>query len=330
MRVKLSAVAIILICAAYGACSSTKSSNPETEDDNSPVLADINGESAHKAAFERFLKSRLSDFIDQSGQTQEDSDKQRSELLDEFIKRQLIIQEANKNNIKPTEDEISAAFEEQHRQVNAQNAEENKTILDIKERRLEIYNDLLILKYQTEILKLKESRVTPEEVEEYYRQNAERYQGKSGFLVREIRVSNEEQAQKLYRQALAKPGDFDVLARDNSESPTRINGGEMEYEAKSLPQVLEQAISPLKVGSISRVVQSNYGYHIFKLERRSEPVPLDKARKEIKDKLQSEKNQTLIDNFNKRLLAGAQIKIYRDRLRFNYLGGLDPEPSRKN
>jgi parvulin-like peptidyl-prolyl isomerase len=96
----------------------------------------------------------------------------------------------------------------------------------------------------------------------------------------------------------------------------------MEYEAKSLPQVLEQAITPLKVGSISRVVRSNYGFHIFKLERRAEPVPLDKARKEIEDKLQSEKNQNLIDNLNNRLLSGAKINIYRDRLGFNYLGKL--------
>ncbi|HEX5081402.1 MAG TPA: peptidyl-prolyl cis-trans isomerase [Blastocatellia bacterium] len=320
MRVKLSDVAIILICAAFGACSSTKSSNPETEDDNSPVIADINGEAARKAAFERFLKSRLSDFINQSGQTQEDSDKQRSELLDEFIKRQLIIQEANKNNIKPTEDEISAAFEDQHRQANAQGSEENQAILDVKERRMEIYNDLLILKYQAEILKLKESRVTPEEVEEYYKQNAKQYQGKSGFLVREIRVSNEQQAQRLYRQALAKPGDFAVLAREHSESPTSIRGGAMDYDTKSLPPVLEQAITPLRVGSISKVVHSDFGYHIFKLERRAEPVQLVNARTEIEDKLKGKKNQALVESLDKRLKASAKIRIYRDRLGFNYVG----------
>src|SRR5262249_43877561 len=162
------------------------------------------------------------------------------------------------------------------------------------ERRFEIYNDLSMRKYQTEVLKLKDVSVTSQEIEGYYKQNADRYQGKGGFLVREIRVSQEDLAQKLHRQALAKPADFAVLARENSESPTKINGGEMEYETKSLPQVLEQAITPLKVGAISRVVQSNYGYHIFKLERRAEPVPLDKARQEIEDKLKGEKNQSLI------------------------------------
>jgi peptidyl-prolyl cis-trans isomerase C/foldase protein PrsA len=286
------------------------------------VIADVNGEAARKAAFERFVKSRLSDFADQSKQSQEENDRQRSQLLDEFIGRQLIIQAARKNNIEPTDEEIRQALEEQHKQANAQGSDQKQATLESSERRVEIFNDLLMLKYQTEALKLKDVTVTPQEVESYYKQNAKRYQGKSGFLVREIRVSQEDQAQKLYRQALAKPADFAVLAKDSSESPTAVNGGLMDYEAQGLPQVLEQAITPLKVGSISRVVKSNYGFHIFKLERRAEPVPLDKARKEIEDKLLSVKNQALIEDLNKRLLAGAKISIYRDRLGFNYVGNL--------
>jgi hypothetical protein len=48
----------------------------------------------------------------------------------------------------------------------------------------------------------------------------------------------------------------------------------------------------------------------------------EQARKEIEDKLLSEKNQKLIDDLNKRLLARAKIGIYRDRLGFNYVGSL--------
>lgn len=329
MRVKLSALAIVLICGAFYACSSPKSAysgSSGSEDDNSPVIAEVNGEAAHKAAFDRFVKSRLSDFTNQNEQGQEENDKQRSQLLDEFIQRQLIIQEARKNNIEPTDDEIRRALEEQHKQANAQGSDQNQATLKSGERNVEIFNDLLMLKYQTESLKLKEVSVTPQEVEGYYKQNAETYRGRSGFLVREIRVSSEDQAQKLYRQALAKPADFAVLAKENSESPTAVNGGLMDYEAgRRLPEgleVIDQAITSLRAGSISRVVKSSYGFHIFKMERRAEPVPLDKARKEIEDKLLSEKNQKLIDDLNKRLLARAKINIYRDRLGFNYVGSL--------
>ena len=322
MRIKLIALAVLLICDAFNACRSTKSTYLGAPQDTSPVVAEINGTPARMAAFERFVKSRLSDFADQSEQNQDESDRQRSQLLDEFIRRQLIVQEANKRNIEPTDEEIRRALEEQHKQTNAQGADQNLVTLESSERRIEIFNDLLMLKYQTEVLKLKEVKVTPQEVEDYYNRNAEHYRGRSGFLVREIRVTDEAQAQKLYRQALAKPADFAVLARENSESPTAVNGGLMDYEAQRLPQVLEQAITPLKVGSISKVVKSNYGFHIFKLEQRAEPMPLEKARKEIEDKLLSEKNQTLIDDLNKRLLDSAKINIYRDHLGFNYVGNL--------
>src|SRR5262245_4582663 len=106
MRVKISALAIVLICGALNACSSSPSLYPGSQEDNSPVIADVNGESARKAAFERFVKSRLSDFTNQNEQSQEENDKQRSQMLDEFIQRQLIIQEARKNNIAPTDEEI--------------------------------------------------------------------------------------------------------------------------------------------------------------------------------------------------------------------------------
>lgn len=49
-------------------------------------------------------------------------------------------------------------------------------------------------------------------------------------------------------------------------------------------------------------------------------MPLDQVKKEIEDKLLSEKNQLSIDQFNQRLLGAARINIYRDKLGFNYLG----------
>jgi parvulin-like peptidyl-prolyl isomerase len=322
MRIKYLALAVALLCGAVGGCRSTKSTNLASSDDKSPTIAEINGTPAHKAAYERFVKARLSDFGDQSDQSQSERDQQQSQLLDEFIRRQLVIQEALKNNVDLTDEEIRRVLEEQHKQTNAQGSDQNPAPLESGERRIEIFNDLLILKYQDKALKLREMKVTPQEVEEYYKKNLERYQAKNVFRVREIRVQDEALAQKLYRQALAKPADFAVLAKENSDSPTAINGGEMDYEAQRLPPVLEQAITPLKVGSISRVVKSNYGFHIFKLEQRAEPMPLEKARKEIEDKLLSEKNQAAIDEFNNRLLSTAKINIYRDRLGFNYVGSL--------
>lgn len=328
MRIVTFALAVVLSCGLLMGCRS-KSSRAGVAEDKSPIIVEINGDAEHQAAFERFVKARLSDFTSQNTLTQTDNDQLRSRLFDEFVQRQLVVQEADKKKIEPTDDEIRTALEAQHKQTsgaggsgNSENPDQNAVAMESGERRIEIYNDLITLKfYRTEVLK--DVKVTQQEIEQYYNENKAVYQGKNGFYVREIRVNEEAEAQKVYRQSLAKPDDFAVLAKQHSKAPTAAGGGLIYYEAQQLPSVLEQAITPLKVGSISKVVKSNYGFHIFKLEQRGEAQPLEKVRKEIEDKLLSRKNQTLIEEFNKRALGGAKIKIYRDKLGFNYGGSLN-------
>ena len=64
---------------------------------------------------------------------------------------------------------------------------------------------------------------------QFYNDNKTVYQGKNGFYVREIRVSDEAEAQKVYRQSLAKSGDFAVLAKEYSKAPTAASGGVALY-----------------------------------------------------------------------------------------------------
>lgn len=318
MRTRFFALAVLLVCGWLTGCRSA--SNSDSANDNSPIIVEINGEEERQTAFGRFVKARLSD-LSQDLQNQADNDKRMSGLFDEFVQRQVILQEARKKGIEPTDDEIRAALESQHRQTKGEGADQNSTTLESGERRIEIFNDLVISKYHDKAGLFNDIKVTPQEVEEYYGKNADRYQSQNGFYVREIRVQEEAEAQKLYRQALAKPQDFAVLAREHSDSPLAANGGLMLYEeAQQLPPVLAQAVTPLKVGTISKVVKSNYGFHIFKLEQRATPLPLDKVKKEIEDLLLSEKRQAVINEYNKRALAGAKIKVFRDKLGFNYAG----------
>ena len=296
-------------------------SGTETANDSSPVVVEINGYPERLAAFERFFQARLSDFTAQAQMSQTDKDQLRSRLFDEFVQRQIVVREALKKNIVPTEDEIRKAIEDQHKQTSGEGSDANQTTMQGTERRAEILNDLLTLKfYKTEILK--DVTITPQEIASYYQQNQAQYQQQDGFYVREIRVPDEAEAQKLYQQAVAKPGDFGVLAKQHSKAPTAINGGLMLYSAQQLPPVLEHAITPLKAGELSKVVKSNYGFHIFKLEKRAEPRGFEQVKEEIQEKLLRTKNQSLIDQFNQRALNEAQVNIYKDRLGFTYSGNL--------
>lgn len=285
------------------------------EADSTPVIAELNGAPVHASAFDRFVKARLSDIAS----SQIDLDLQRSSLLDEFIQRRLVVREAQNQNVVPTDEEISRELESQYKQTTGDGTEQNPTVLQSAERRYEIGEDLLTLTFYNKKV-VNDVRVTPAEVEADYSARRAEYEGKNGFYVREIRVVEAAEAERLYRQSLAKPDDFAVLAKEFSDAPTAARGGLIYYEVDQLPATLEQAITPLKVGSISRVVRSNYGYHIFKLERRAEPLPFEKVQREIEARLLSEKKQALIEAFNRQLLEAAKIRIYADRLGFTYRG----------
>jgi parvulin-like peptidyl-prolyl isomerase len=315
---------IALLCGfALTACRAQTSifGAEEGTNDGSPVIIEINGYAERRTAFERFVKSRLSDFAAQALQNQAEQDQLRSRLFDEFVRRQLIVREALKQNIVPTEDEIRKAIEEQHKRTGGEGAGQNQNTLEGGERRAELLNDLLTLKYYESTV-LKDVSVTPQEIENYYDQNRAQYQKQNGFYVREIRVPDEAEARRIRQMALAKPDDFNVLAKEHSKAPTAINGGLMYYEMQQLPPVLEQAITPLRPSEISNVIKSNYGYHIFKLEKRAEPQTLEQVKEDIKRELLRTKNQSLIEQFNQRALAAAKLKIYHDRLGFNYFGNL--------
>lgn len=323
MRLKFVFLVSLCLGLTSSACRArnTTFSAAENTNDGSPVIVEINGFEEHRSAFERFVKARLSDFATQAGQSQTEQDQLRSRLFDEFVRRQLVVREALKKNIVPTEDEIRKAIEDQHKQTSGEGSDQNQNTLEGAERRAEMLNDLLTLKYYTSEV-LKDVTATPQEIEAYYHQNRAKYQQQNGFYVREIRVLEEAAARRLQQQALAKPNDFNVLAKENSKSPTAINGGLMYYETQQLPPVLEQAITPLKPGEISNVIKSNHGYHIFKLEKRAEPLSLEQVKEDIKKELMRTKNQALIEQFNESALTAARLKIYHDRLGFTYSGSL--------
>jgi len=290
------------------------------QDENSPVIVEINGKPEYRAAFERFVKTRVSDLNQE--QSQADSDHLRSAMLDEFVLRQLIVREAQQKNLTASDDEISKAVAEQHQQTSADGGAQDQSALAGAERAAEIASYLTSIKYyKSEVLK--DVKVTPEEVQEFYKQNPSRYPQEERICVREIRVADAAEAEKLRKKVLDKPGDFAALAREHSNAPTASNGGLGPCQSPSvLPKSLADAITPLKEGKVSEIVKSNFGYHIFRLETRIEPQPFEKISKQVEEDLISARNQKLIDSYNERALANAQIKVYYDRLGFNYNGSL--------
>lgn len=84
----------------------------------------------------------------------------------------------------------------------------------------------------------------------------------------EQRAAARQKAEALLKSVKAKPETFADLAKSNSQDPgSAANGGDLGFFARgAMVKPFEDAAYALKPGQISGIVESDFGFHIIKLE----------------------------------------------------------------
>ncbi len=121
-----------------------------------------------------------------------------------------------------------------------------------------------------------------------------------------ILVETEEEARAVIAE-LEAGADFAELAREKSTGPSGPNGGALGWFGKgTMVAPFEEAVMALKPGEISEPVQTQFGWHVIKLnETRPAPKPtLDEVRQTLLDELQ----QRAIEARLQELTAKADIQ----------------------
>jgi len=280
--------------------------------DRSPIILTLNGREIHRDEFERFLSLKLGDMS-----TADSSDSIRSQMLDEYIKRRLVLDDATRLGLSVSGAEIEQTAQK-NPQMNAATAGDAT--------RNELARDLLVEKYYRQVA-LRDVRVSSDEIKQYIEKNQSRLTDRPGFLVREIRVASREEADRLRREVTEGGRDFASIARQHSDATGSEQSGLARYDEGQLPDVLASAVKKLRPGDVSPVVESNYGFHIFKLEQVIKPhspeerrSKLDDRREMLADELIARKNQQAVDAVLERLASEATIRINDPALGFTYTG----------
>lgn len=121
-----------------------------------------------------------------------------------------------------------------------------------------------------------------------------------------ILVATEDEA-KAIEAELAAGGDFAAIAKEKSTDPgSGANGGSLGwFSAGQMVPEFEAAVVALKPGEISAPVQSQFGWHIVRLDevRDSAPPPLDQVRPQIENEIRQERLTAAIE----KLREGATI-----------------------
>lgn len=123
------------------------------------------------------------------------------------------------------------------------------------------------------------------------------------------------EAKKKAEEVLAevkKPGaDFAALAQQHSDCPSKKKGGDLDFfpREKAMVEPFAAAAFALKVGDISDIVETEFGYHIIKVTDRREAntTTLDQAKDDIRELIHREKVGTEMQNYAKELRQEAKI-----------------------
>jgi len=222
-------------------------------------------------------------------------------VLEKLIEEKLIDQEVKKSGIKISSKEIGATLEEVRRR-NAVTQEDLEKALAVEGLTLETYKKQIEKGLQRQKLinwSVKvETKAGEKELRDFYQKNIYRYRtnetyrpshilfvipkGATPEEIREIRKRCEKVLEKV------KGGeDFGEMALLYSEDSSNKGRGDLGYFKKGelLPAFEREALR-LKVGEVSGIVRTDFGFHIIKLLDRKgiDPLPFE----EVKEKVQAD------------------------------------------
>ena len=155
---------------------------------------------------------------------------------------------------------------------------------------------------ELDLATIKKGIAVPEEdLRKYYEENASRYTAAEERRARHILIkADKDAAPELKQKAKARaeallaevrksPAGFADLAKKNSDDTgSAAQGGDLDFFGRgAMVKPFEQAAFALKAGEVSNLVESDFGFHIIKLEavRGGEKKPFDAVRASIEDEV---------------------------------------------
>jgi len=167
----------------------------------------------------------------------------RAMILEQLIARRLFLMDAQKNLY-----EREPAFKEQ--------------LARVKEDMLTNYSVQKALE---------RVRVTDEEVKKFFDEHPEQFEASMTYNASHILVDSEEKAKELADKISSGEISFEDAARENSTCPSGKNGGELgDFSHGQMVPEFEQACDALNPGEISAPVQTQFGWHLVKLNKKEE------------------------------------------------------------
>jgi parvulin-like peptidyl-prolyl isomerase len=292
-------------------CSNSSSFD---ELNNNIVIAVVNNEEILLDQFKRELKVHKKKF------RVKDSEKSmpgellwlKNRTLEQIVQNTLFQQEAKKNNIEISHEELSEALLKT--EVGYAEDSLNKQLefegLSRKEWENIIANNLLINKLINNFVNSKVS-VSDVEMLRYFQTNEAKFYKREQVRALHIMVETEEEIRQIQKELQSKQKDFSGLAREYSLGTEGIRGGDLGYfEAGQMPEEFDNVFN-LKIEGVSGIIRTPYGFHLFKVVDKvdNRKMGFDESKKQIKEALFQELQDKAFQKWMVQLKKNSAIDI---------------------
>lgn len=247
-------------------------------------------------------------------------------ILDNLINIELLYQQSRKVGTKVDEAEVSAQLETLKKrfptEAEFKNAI-NKMKLTETVMKSQIRRGITIQRFLDKKT-LGKAEVTEEEIKAYYDSHTNFFKKPgqvraSHILIKVEPGANEKDKAKArkkiekIRQRLVKGEDFGALAKEFSQCPSSAKGGDLNYFGmRQMAKPFEDAAFALKVGELSDVVETRFGYHLIKVtdKKPASTNSYKDVKNRIRKNLVREKTRIEVSNYVQELKKAAKIEIF--------------------
>ena len=246
----------------------------------------------------------------------------KKQMMEEFVMRTVLTNEANSKKIIATDKEIQAALN----QIKA-NLPPDKKIEDfLKENHIPREDIALGIKIKklVEMEAGKKTKPTQKEISKFYRDNKGKFTTQDAVHVRHIlitvdakddeKIKAEKKAKiENLRKQIVEGADFAEIAKNNSDCPSKDNGGDLgEIKKGQTVKPFEDAAFSQEKDAIGPVVTTEFGHHIIQVLGRNsgKAVKLDEVKASIAQYLEQQKQAQVFSQMTARLKKNAVIIYY--------------------
>jgi peptidyl-prolyl cis-trans isomerase C len=263
----LPVIAVLALAAACQRTGTEEAAKPAADAAKTSV-ATVNGKAVSRDLFDFYAKGAEG----KSGKPL--TSEQRAQALDSLVRAQVLADQAVKEGEDKTKE--TAAILELQRLAVLQNAMTKKFVEATKPTEEELRRE-----YETQVAALSDK--------EYH--------------ARHILVQTEDFAKNMI-QRLERGSKFEDLAKRNSIDPgSKDNGGDLGwFTPDRMVRPFSEAAMALKPGEYTKTpVQTQYGFHVIKLEetRDLQPPPFDQVQQQLDQMVRMKKFNTHVDELVK-------------------------------